>query len=522
MEDDHRFADPEEKYDVAIVGAHLASNLLATVLAKQGLRVLLVDSESDATQPAGETTVPYTAEIFFTLARKFEIPEIAALGLTIELPDRVRNTSGAKRSLSFLYHRPDRAQDPKQTVQFNVPGEHSEWHMYRADVDQYTYDVARRYGARGVRHRRRFTAVSPTAEGVTVTVSDNTTFRARYLIDSIGPESPILAKLGGPDPVARMRTRSRVFTTHMTGVQMFEDRVPLADYPQASPWSLGTISHLFDGGWIQVAHFDNHAQAGTARCSVAVSVDPDRFDDLPKDPEAAFRALIDRFPQLRRTFESASAARPWAADDLWQRTVSATVGRRHFLFERSASRNDLFLSRDVTMAAEMVYVLAPVLVQAARTDDWSPERFAPVAAFQDSLIEFNDAILATAQVATRDFRLWNAFSRVWLLWSMLAALSLKSTRNQSLRSGDWSTSARLGDGPFWFKLPNGLPELLRRVFEIGEEVRADRMLPSVAADTIFKALEDAPFVPPLYGFAKPEDRYYHFTLVKRLRMLAWA
>jgi tetracycline 7-halogenase / FADH2 O2-dependent halogenase len=522
MNHDEQFAEPDDKYDVAVVGSHLASNLLATVLARHGVRVLLVDSESDASQPAGETTVPYTAEVFFTLARRFDIPEIAALGLTCDLPDRVRRSSGIKRSLSFLYHRPGQPQDPQQTVQFNVPGEHSEWHLYRPDVDLYTNELARRYGARVVRHRHRFTDAAPTRDGVTVSVAGGGTYRARYLVDAVGLDSPILARLGGPDPVARMRTRSRVMTAHLAGVQQFEDHVPLVDYPRASPWSAGTISHLFPGGWIQVAHFDNHPDAGTARCSVAASVDPDTFGDLPKDPESAFRALVSRFPDLSRTFEAAVATRPWVSDDLWQRTVTSTVGGRHFLFERSASRNDLFLSRDVTMAAEMVYALAPVLIGAARADDWSPERFAPVAAFQDELIRFNDVIIATAQAATRDFRLWNAFSRVWLLWSMLAALSLKSTRNRSLRTGDWTPTQRLDQGPFWFALPTGLPELLDAVFALGEQVRADRMVPGTAADRIFGLLDDARFVPPLYGFANPKDRYYHFTLGKRLRMLTWA
>ncbi|WP_327258288.1 MULTISPECIES: NAD(P)/FAD-dependent oxidoreductase [unclassified Streptomyces] len=516
------FADPEEKYDIALVGAHLASNLLAAVLARHGLRVLLVDAEVDAVTPAGETTVPYTAEVFFTLARRFDVPEIASFGLTCDLPDSVRRTSGVKRSLSFLHHQPGQLQNPAHTVQFNVPGEHSEWHMFRPDVDAYAHEVARKYGARVPRHRSRMTDIAPLPgnTGVSVTTADGVRYQARYLVDAIGMESPIIARLG-PDPVADMRARSRVMTAHFSGLRQFEDAVPLENYPKASPWSAGTISHLFNGGWIQVAHFDNHPEAGTQRASVAVSVDPDVFGDLPKDPEAGFRSLIDRFPQLRETFSGAVATTPWSTDDVWQRTVSPTVGGRHFLFERSASRNDMFLSRDVTMAAELVYALAPVLLQAARTDDWSPQRFAPVAAFQAELIAFNDRIIAAAQIAARDFRLWNAFSRVWLLWSMLAALSLKSTRNHALSNGDWRPTHRLSEGAFWFALPRGLPELLEQTFAWTEEIRAGRLATSAAASRIWQALEDAPFTPPLYGFADPDDRYYHFTLTKRLKALAW-
>ena len=519
----HLFADPEEKYDVALVGAHLASNLLAAVLARHGLRVLLVDSEADATTPAGETTVPYTAEVFFTLARRYDIPEIAAFGLTSELPDRIRRTSGVKHSLGFLYHRARQPQNPQHTVQFNVPGEHSEWHPYRADVDAYAHEVALKYGARVPRHRRKLADVAPLpgGGGVSLTTADGARYRARYLVDAIGMDSPVVAKLGGPDPVADLRTRSRVMIAHLAGVRPFEDVAPLVDYPRATPWSTGTVSHLFKGGWLQVAHFDNHPEAGTARASVAVSVDPDVFGDLPKDPEAGFRSLVDRFPQLRATFEGAVVTTPWSGDALWQRTVAQTVGGRHFLFERSASRNDMFLSRDVTMSAELINAIAPVLLEAARTDDWSPRRFAPVAAFQSELIRFNDLIISAAQVATRDFQLFNAFSRVWLLWSMLGALSLKSSRNHALSDGDWSRTHRMTDGPYWFPLPSGLPELLEQTFAWTEEVREGRLTTGSASGRIWRALDQAPFVPPLYGFADPDDRYYHFSLTKRLRALAW-
>lgn len=515
-----QFASPQEKYDVAIVGAHLAPSLLGAILAKHGLRVLMVDAEPDVTEPAGETTVPYTAEVFFTLARRFGMPEIAGFGLTSDLPREIRRASGGKRSLSFLYHAPGRGQDPRQALQFNVPGEHSEWHPHRPGADQYARRIARSYGVRAIRLRPKVVDVIPAAGCVTVVTADGAAYRARFVIDAMGMESPLLRRLGGPDPVAALRTRSRVLHTHMSGVLPFEDCVRQEAYSRATPWSNGTISHVFPGGWIQVAHFDNHPEAGSSICSVTVSVDPEAYGGLPKDPEGAFGGILERLPDVRRSFADAVAVRPWTSDDQWQRSVTRPVGDRYLLFERSASRNDLFLSRDVTMSAELVHAVAPVVLAAARADDWSAGHFAGAAAFQAALINFNDRMLATAQMATRDFRLWNAFCRVWLLWSMLAALSLKSTRNRCLLSGDWTPIE--GSGPYWFALPSGLPELLEQMFSLGDGIRAGEVLPGAAAGQIFAALRRAPFTPPLYGFADPEDRYYHFTLVKRLRMLAWA
>ena len=55
--------------------------------------------------------------------------------------------------------------DPAQTVQFNVPGEHSEWHMFRPDVDEDAHEVARKYGAVVPRHPSALAAQPWTSAG---------------------------------------------------------------------------------------------------------------------------------------------------------------------------------------------------------------------------------------------------------------------------------------------------------------------------------------------------------------------
>ena len=52
------------RHTVAVLGAHLGGSMLAAILAHAGIDVVLVDSPHDAGTPSGETTVPYTAEVF--------------------------------------------------------------------------------------------------------------------------------------------------------------------------------------------------------------------------------------------------------------------------------------------------------------------------------------------------------------------------------------------------------------------------------------------------------------------------
>jgi len=104
--------EPAGTYDVAVLGSHLTAGLLGAVLARQGLRVLLVPVADGAGETAGETTVPYTSEVFLLIAKRFRVPEIAAFGRFADLPESVRSSSGVKKSLGFLYHHPGRPQDP--------------------------------------------------------------------------------------------------------------------------------------------------------------------------------------------------------------------------------------------------------------------------------------------------------------------------------------------------------------------------------------------------------------------------
>jgi FADH2 O2-dependent halogenase len=525
-------AETGPPYDVAVLGGHLTAGLLATVLARQGVRVLVVPAPGDGAEPAGETTVPYTAEVFLLLAKRFQVPEIAAFGLFSDLPDRVRADSGIKDSLGFLYHHRGREQQPAETVQFNVPGEHCEWHLDRPSVDRYAMELALRYGATRVAGGAVLEDAWTEDDGALVRTTDGRVYRARYLVDCAGAASPLVRRTGD-DPEPRLRHRSRVLAARMTGVTAWERLGGPGDSWAArlspwrrgspSPWSQGTVHHLFDGGWVQVVHFGNHKGGRNRTTGVTLSLDPEHAArlDLPEDPEEAFRAVVADYPGLRRQFAGARTVGPWTDEPFYQRTAARTHGDRWFALERSAGRNDMFLSRDVTMGAEMVHVLAAALIDAVRRDDFSPEPFARAARFQDALAAYNDDLLAAARTACGDFRLWNAFSRVWLLWQILAALSLKRARlDCEAAGGDWSAVEDFELGGIWFRVPDGLRELLERSLSEIEKVRGGAD-PGRAADRIFADLRRAPFVPPLYAFGDPGARVYRFTLPKRLRMLLW-
>ncbi|MFF8971243.1 NAD(P)/FAD-dependent oxidoreductase [Streptomyces sp. NPDC014995] len=512
------------RHTVAVLGAHLGGGMLAAVLARAGVDTVLVDSPHDAEVPAGETTVPYTAEVFELLARRYGVPELSTLGHFGQLPAEVRTTSGVKRSIGFVYARPGARVRPHQVVQFNVPSEHGESHLYRPDVDAWVHGLAVRYGAKTAPGRPAVTEVTGEAGDFTVELADGGAVGAAFVVDMSGPDAPLLDRLG-PDPALRpLRHSTRVLTAHLRGVRPLEQRVDPGE--GGTPWTGGTTQVVFPGGWIQLVPFGEDRTSDTALTSVAVSLDAKRWPQRSASPEEDFEQLVSQFPDLAWQFEKASAVRPWTGAESWQYAANAAVGDGFVVLDRSAVRCDFTLSRDVTLTAELVHEAAAHIIAAARDGDWSAARFRPLETFQAGLIEHGERLLRTALTATTDFRLWNAFCRVWLLHSMFAALSLKRARNDALATGDrpdrWRELGRNRGAGMWFPVYAGFVALFDDTDRLLRQVADQRLAPGAAAERIFGQLRSAAFVPPLFGFGDPTDRYYNFTPLKRVKVLLWA
>ncbi|MFE0137400.1 FAD-dependent monooxygenase [Streptomyces sp. NPDC059037] len=511
------------EYDVAVLGAHLTGGLLAAILARQGVRTVLVDTTEDQARPAGESTVPYTSEVFSLLAERFEVPEIATFAHFTDLPEEVRRASGVKKSLGFLHHDAGREQDARKAVQFNVPGEHTEWHLYRPEADAYACRIAAAHGAHIDEVRSPLAKVALADDRTTLVLDNGQTLSVRYVVDASGPGSPLLAAAGvGSAEPARTPLRSRLLSAHFTGVRPFESVLPQDRYRGATAWSHGSFHHVFDGGWIQVVSFDNHDAARNGLCSVTVSVCPEKFADLPEDPEDAFRALIGRYPSIAGQFVAARAATPWAHDTQWQWRAERTTGPRWLAIGGAACRAEEVLARDVTVGMEMVHATAAALLRVVADPAREEAEFTRVADFQDRLIDFNDRLQMGLRTASRHFQLLNAYLRVWLLWQILADLSLKRARLDCdhVPEGSWAAVERF-ESELWFRTPEGLPRALRQLFHQMDAVRAGRTTATGAARDIFSWLRGERFVPPLYRFGEPGDRVYTFTLWRRMLMLLW-
>jgi FADH2 O2-dependent halogenase len=516
-----------EKFDVAILGAGMAGGMLGAVLARNGVKVLLIDAGTHPRFAVGESTIPYTSSMTRIIAERYQVPELEPLASFKGIQEKVSPMSGRKQNFGFVYHQEGRPQDPEQINQLVVPEwQRTETHLFRQDVDAYLFNLAVRYGAvPQLATRIEEIAVDP-QHGVLLRSDKGEEFHASYLVDGSGYRSPVADTFGLRETPTRARTHSRTMFTHMVGVTPYDDAKSARGHKQPSPWHNGTLHHVFDGGWLWAIPFDNHEGALSTLCSVGLTLDPRVFPPQPGDtPQEEFSRFLERFPDMAEQFENATIVRPWVRTGRLQYSAKATVGDRYCLTAHAAGFIDALFSRGLTNTLEVVNALGWRLIEASRDGDWSTERFAYVDRLQQGLFDIHDDLVYTSFVSFRDYDLWNAVVRVWESTSILPTVTIDKAYRAFMATRDDQVLRDLEkrDVP-------GLPaavgkdvsELLAFTRGICQQVEAGTLDTKQAAAQLFERLQNSAFLPAPFALGDPDNKCFEATPAIIQAAVAWA
>jgi FADH2 O2-dependent halogenase len=512
-------------HDVVVLGSGLAGSVIAACLARNGIDVLVVDAGQHPRFAIGESTIPYTSMMMRLLSERYGVPELKKLTTFEAVQADVSTNCGIKRNFGFVYHNPGRPHDPQQTNEFPIPRiTHIENHFFRQDVDQWMLSVAVKYGAR-VRQRVHIADVDVSDTAMTLGASDGTRITAKFVIDASGFRSPLASKFSLREEPTRLRAHSRTLFTHMVGVRPFEDTVfPRGVHKNPSPWSEGTLHHLFPGGWMWVIPFDNHPRATSPLCSVGISMDPRVHPKPDCPPQQEFDDFLSKFPDVRKQFTTARAVREWVSTGRLQYSSRQTVGYRWCLTSHAAGFIDALFSRGLENTMEIINSLVYRVIDAVRDDDFAVERFEFVQELEQGLLDFNDDLVANAYTSFQNWNLWDAWFRVWSLGQILATFEINRTYAKFLTDRDLANLERLARLEPQGSMPDYAParELLKTVSERVQAVQNGQLDAEVAAQQIFELLGRADFVPPAFGLADRGNRWYNASPGKVLRTLVWA
>ena len=99
----------------------------------------------------------------------------------------------------------------------------------------------------------------------------------------------------------------------------------------------GTLHHIFEGGWLWVIPFNNHAKSTNPLCSVGLMLDP-RYYPIREEisPEEEFWQFIARFPTIKRHLAGARPVRSWIRTHRIQYGAKKIVGDRFCLLGHAA------------------------------------------------------------------------------------------------------------------------------------------------------------------------------------------
>ena len=478
-------------YDLIILGSGISGSMLAVIMARKGYRVLIVDQGVHPKFAVGESTIPQTSQMISLLAREHQVPEIAHLGLASPegLRKHIGHTSGIKRVFGFCYHHLDAEFDPRKANQFgNVWRDEN--HLFRQDVDAYLFHVAIQHGCDAMQSTR-VQEIDIDTSGAQIHTSTGEKLTARFVVDATGPNSPLARQYELRDVPTRLRSHSRSLFTHMVNVAPFEACV---ENYHANGWSLGTLHHIFEGGWIWVIPFNNWEGSTNPLISVGLTLDPNVYPiDEGLSPQAEFELFLNRLPSVARQFEQAATVRPWVHAPRLQYSSMPSVGARYCLMSNSAGFIDPLFSRGLISTVEVIRALIPPLCEALDQNAFSQAQFDAVEVVQQRTLTYHDKLVYGSYVSWRDYEVWNAWLRPWAL----GLHALESRLGSRLIMGEQSRF-KLAEEPMASPYePPGVRTFFESAFQVIDRYGQDLITSHDAAAQLWQIIQSYEFEIPL-------------------------
>ena len=197
--------DLAHQYDVAVLGEWLVRLMLACILAKRGVRVILMTRERIRVSPLESRrfhTRLYSLLCWRknTMSPNWKISLVPRESLSaFVLP------AASKRT--FAYHRPGKTFDPKEGHQLGTSSK-DESHFFRQDIDAYLFHAAVHDGA-SPHQKTKVTDIAIHDRGVTIKTTTGEEILARYVVDGTGHDSLLAARFDLRENPSPLKHHSR-------------------------------------------------------------------------------------------------------------------------------------------------------------------------------------------------------------------------------------------------------------------------------------------------------------------------
>jgi flavin-dependent dehydrogenase len=311
--------------DVFVIGGGPAGSTIATLLARQGRRVVVAEKSRHPRFHIGESLLPANARLFEALGVREDVERI---GLQKWGAEFVANDSDAVGAIQF-----GEAWDKSMPYA---------WQVRRADLDAILFANARKSGAT-THEGCRVRAVDFDADGdgatIQATLDDGAvrTFRARYVIDASGRDTFLAGKMGAKRK-HKQHASSAVFG-HFTGAR------------RHAGCAEGNITiYWFQHGWIWFIPLKDGTTSVGAVCW------PYYLNSRDKPLRDFFDATIAMAPKLALRLEGAQLVddRVWATGN-YSYAASHCCGERYAMLGDAYTFIDPVFSSGVYLAMNSAF-----------------------------------------------------------------------------------------------------------------------------------------------------------------------
>ncbi len=508
-------------YDVAILGSGLAGSTLATILARQGLKTLLLERGQHPRFAVGESVVPEFSFRAKLLAAEFDVPEFEFMSNFRQLTRHISSRTGVKRNFTFLHHSEGADHSSAHTCQFQAmaPPLGPDTHIYRADLDEWLTALAIRYGV-DYHDRTQVDSVQCQDEVALIHAGDKQ-YRAAFVVDASGHAS-IEGTVKHSDTID-LKTDTRTMFTHMTGVKRI-DQIGAPSLGVPSPADQGTLHHTFDGGWFWVIPFGNNKGNEIDLASVGLTLDRTRHPENDMSAAEEFASFVRKYPTIQKQFANARAVRSWVKTDRLQYQTSTLSGKRWCLMPHAAGFVDALFSGGMALTLGGVREVANSLLKAARGDGLATADFTDLQALSKSNLSYIDTVIHGAFQSFRSPALFNAYYRIWAIANYHASLGLVRIWLKH-RAGDPAALADLDSPIYRGVLAAGQPriqQLATSGYQLIAQHTAGELSESDTVDALFALLEQQDWIPPQFHIAQRKRRHLaSFTFVPMVGMILW-
>jgi FADH2 O2-dependent halogenase len=311
----------------------------------------------------------------------------------------------------------------------------------------------------------------------------------------------------------------------MVGVKSWDALFDEADHGMPYRMDQTTLHHIFDGGWMWVIPFDNHAQATNNLCSVGVMFDSQKHPKTDATPEQEFAAFLGRYPSIAEQFVAAKSVRKWVSSPRIQYSSSKLSVGRYFALPHAAAFIDPLFSTGLNLTAHAVNVLGDILIDSFKSGQLHVERLQKLERQIIHKVEIYDKLVSRSFKAFKNFDLWNAWYRVWEVGTYFNTLGAMRCIMKYNQTGDPAYLRARFEGKYAAPLAygvDGYAQLLDGMAAIVDRVAAGEFDETSAVDAIYAQLEEFPAMPSFISRRERQVRTIGtFTLSRLLRMFVW-